>query len=269
LTGCDARRQRLDQVWHTGLDQLDTRDFVWLAVAMVPDYPGDMRLDRASYQRFQATWMSRDPGVIETGSQVSRTSVGQGFLHPDGAHESGAPLSTWMSIDLHTDGSGFFALPVGRFDETSGNTGPDDELIALSTLSALVHLARHARDTAADGAVSLRACIHVPSEDMPVRLTQSRNWISQGYGQQARTKPVVPMESAVPLDVVADGGVDLPATAAVLVHRLGHAFGVPELVQLSHEGEVRIRYFGQGAAPRLRIWSETNRVPLSEESLDE
>jgi hypothetical protein len=51
-------------------------------------------------------------------------------------------------------------------------------------------------------------------------------------------------QSAAPLDVLADDGPGLVAASFLLATDLFHEFGVPKALQVTREGKVRRRYWG-------------------------
>jgi hypothetical protein len=270
-TGLAARVARLDDVWKQGLSRLAQDGQTWVAVAMVPDSAGAMRLDRDAYATFQQRWSGRDPHIVRRGAQMSRTSVDQGVLHADGG-SGDLSVAGWMSVDLHADGAGFFAAVVGHARDRMGNRSEtvwaNDEGVCVSLLSGVLQLAQHAGDgAAASGTALLRATIHPVSSEQPVTLGYSRGMVPDTYGSGPRTTPLAPVEAAASLDALTVPGPDLVATTAALLNGLGQAFGTPELLMLTESGQMRIRYFGNDRSPGIRTWAEGCGIEVTDEVL--
>jgi len=268
LAGLGAQADRLDTVWRAGLERLDVRDAVWAAVALTPELPGEMRINQASHRAFQSAFQGRSPTIAGPDFPVGRTHVGLGFLHADGAEDHAAELATWVSLDLHTDGGGFFAMYVGRRRDETEQQAPvqaDDELLTVAVLSALANLGEHASSVAAGGDALLRAGLWKPSEGMPVHLGHRRGFGGATYGASPRRTPLTPVETVAPLDALTPGP-SLVATAARLCQQIGHAFGAAELGQLTEDGQIRRRYFSNGF-PRLEKWADAAGVKTVDDTL--
>lgn len=267
LAGLGAQTARLDAVWRDGLERLDVRDAVWAAVALAPELPGGMRINQGSLRAFQSAFQGRSPTIAGPDYTIERTQVGPGFLHADGAGDRAADLATWVSLDLHTDGGGFFAMYVGRRIDETGQPSPvqaGDELLTVAVLSALVHLGGHASKVAAGGDALLRAGLWKPSEGMPVHLGHRRGF-GGTYGASPLRTPLAPVETVAPLDALVPGP-SLVATAARLCQQIGHAFGAAELGQLTEDGQIRRRYFSNGF-PRLEKWADAAGVKTVDDTL--
>lgn len=177
--GLAARLARLDDAWNRGVARLRRDGRGWLALALVPQTPGAMRMDRPCYLAFQQRWGGKEPYILRNGSQFSATSIDQGLLHADGG--GGDDVDDWLSLDMHADGSGFFASVVGvardRMGQPSDEVLVNDQLLSVAVLSGLNLLAEHARDTAASsGTALLRATIYPVSNDQPVQLGYTWKW---------------------------------------------------------------------------------------------
>ena len=69
--------------------------------------------------------------------------------------------------------------------------------------------------------------------------------------------PPPPAEATAELDDLAQPGPKLAATTALLVDDIAQAFGVPEMPQLSHDGQLRRRYWSY---PQMITWAEENGI---------
>ena len=79
------------------------------------------------------------------------------------------------------------------------------------------------------------------------------------------TDAPAPAESVAALDDLAQPGPELVIVAAALADEIGQAFGVPEMGQISRDGELRQRYW----APRnwqaeMVAWAEQNGITVTD-----
>jgi hypothetical protein len=280
LAGLGAQENRLDDVWRTGTGHLDIQEVVWVGVALVPGLPGEIRIDRAAYTEFERSSRLNNPTIVSLGRTVQRATVGPGYMSADGGgSRRDSSYSKWLAFDLHTDGSGFYALAAGRVNAQTRSDGGqldivilDDELLTIAILSGLALLGRHAGvGAAASGDTILRAGIYQPRGDMPVELGYSRqHGLPETYDRaRVLTTEPPPVVTAASLDALAIPGPDLIAVGARICHALGQVFGVSELGQLTADGEIRCRYFDSPTRRRagMQAWASSIGVTLTEEVL--
>ncbi len=183
-------------------------------------------------------------------------------------------LAKWVSLELHTDGSGAYGVCVLDLLERhrqrpvqEGEPQPQmihDEAPVIAVLSGLLHLARHARDRAAAGGNALiRAQIYPIS---PQRSTELGHLHPQGFtdslGTAALTKQPPVAEAAAALDDLAQSGNLLTQASALLVNEIGHVFGIAELGQISRDGRIRRRYW---AHTPITTWAEQRGIGITED----
>lgn len=146
-----------------------------------------------------------------------------------------------------------------------------DEQVVNAILTGLRFLGRHARDRAAAGGNALvRAHVHVDSSDRGTvnlgtggRATSDPRWVMDQDG------PAQPAECAAPLDALADDGPDLVAAAYLLASDLLQAFWLPEVLQLTREGQIRGQYWSKVRIPQIREWAVQAGVTITDEVLPE
>lgn len=251
-------------------------------VSLVPDLPGNLDVTYALLQTFQQQTVSRSAyDIVDAAYGVSfqRASVGRRRLLADGAPH-GSPKAKWASGEYHWDGAGAYSLALGDMRQRARNERPeehinqlvDDELTVLGILTGLRRLATHARDRAAAGGNALVRVHLLPSTGLRVgvEIGHSR---SHGFcetrSQVALTEHIGAAETVASLDELAVPGPALVAVAARLVDELGQVFGIPEMGQLTREGEVRIRYWGRSNKERVLAWADAHGIAVSENTLDE
>jgi hypothetical protein len=272
-----ARRQalRVEEVEREALLRLDTSDLPWVAVTLVPDLAGDLSIDSEFFSTFRDQITSQPATVVATDIRPLRASVGRRRLLADGTRDD-SPLAKWISFELHSDGSGFFGMCVRDFAQRPLGQPPaeeepraqllQDEGIVFAIMSGLLQLATHARDrTAAGGNALVRAQIFPVSPMRPTGLGQNRfhGFADSRGGPALITQPPV-AETAAALDDLADHCPDLITASALLADEIGQAFGVPEMGQLSREGEVRRRYWSN---PQIVTWAEQNGIEVTDETI--
>jgi hypothetical protein len=145
-----------------------------------------------------------------------------------------------------------------------------DEQAVNAILTGLRFLGRHARDRAAAGGNALvRAHVHVDSrfDKHSVNLGTGGRDVSDSRWVTDEDRPVQPAEFAAPLDALADDGPDLVAAAYLLASDLFQAFSLPEVLQLTRDGQIRGRYWNTGWIPQIREWAAQAGVTVTDEVL--
>ncbi|MCO1597419.1 ATP-binding protein [Micromonospora sp. RHAY321] len=271
--------QRIVEVEREAISRLAMDDnYAWVIVSLVPDLPGDMILQDA----FRAWEMEirRRPTITDEGVGIHRTRVGRRRLLADGTSNYAAE-SRFVSLELHTDGSGAFALGIsnlgsrrataqrGGEPDDSGHQVVTDEGIAAGIVSGLLQLGRHARDRAAAGGTALiRAQLHPVGESRPTTIGHTRFYgmgeTRTGEQYQVRADPA---EAAAAVDDLAQPGPALIEAGALLLDELGQAFGVPEMGQLTRDGRIRRGYWSSSRQSEIVQWAEAYGIEVTEEGI--
>jgi hypothetical protein len=272
LASTQRQAERIQEVEGEALQRLDiSSDMPWVVVSLVPDLPGELSINSEVLNTFRRGIEGQPVAVVAplTGARFYRASVGRRRLLADGAPEGS--LAKWLSLELHTDGSGVFGLSVPNLTLQPRLAPPQgdeplerwvqDEGLVIAVMSGLLLLAQHARDRAAAGGSALiRAQIFPISEGQPTRLAQTRPFgMPDTLGDRVLTMPPPPAEAAAELDDLAQAGPMLAAATALLVDDIGQAFGVPEMSQLTHDGQLRRPYWGD---PQIITWTEEHRIEV-------
>lgn len=248
----------------------------WVLVALVPEHPGAMEINQARLRQMQKEYAGRDLfDAGRSGAHFQWVRTGRGkYTVGDGPYErSECPLPHYGYAELHADGSGSYAVALvdmaGRRrqstqmpDDPTADQMVSDEMVALSILTGLRRMARHALDTTgAAGAATLQAHL-VPSPGRGVLIGHTRQF---GFADSRSGNTVTESaiaESAAALDELADPGPALVATAARLLDEIGTSFGIPEMGQFSLEGEIRRRYWQDSA--QLLAWASDYGVAVTD-----
>jgi hypothetical protein len=260
LAGRAGIEERLRVVWADGISRLDVVNRPYACLALVPDVPGSMTINRDVFDAFRAKWVGRNPNLFLVGMQAYRVTVGQGRLTADGSNQMNSPTADWLAIDTYTEGAGFFAVHAGNPRASAGSTSStieheqlvEDELLANGVLTALVELAAHAEAAMASGTALVLAGVHGIAPARPTYLGHARRGFGDAYNETALVQLPEPVAGALPLEVLAGGGRPVVALASRLCDQIAQAFGVPELGQLSADGLIRAPYFAGIQNPNIK-----------------
>jgi hypothetical protein len=275
LAGSARVENRLTRVWKDGMARLDEREHGWVAVALVPDVPGAMTLDKAAFEAFRDHWVhqSTDPSVLQPGIIARRAQVGQGRLTALGGNRAGDRRTQWLCIDSYTDGAGFFARLAGQPGSAPPNAPApmrfDDEAIADGILSGLVTLAAHAEAARASGTALLMAGVDGLGRG-GATLCHGRGAFGLGdtYNEDDPLYSYSqPAGGALPLDALIGGGRPVISLASGLCASIVQAFGVPDTHQFSADGLVRRPYFRGGREGAFTARVESHGFEWTDETV--
>jgi schlafen family protein len=277
FTQSAARENRLSEVWREGTQALraEEQDRPWLATALVPGLPGSMTISARTLRTLRERWLPQfasgyfgDAPFVrslpEASPGVARVTLK--VLLGDAS----APPSYGYG-ELHSDGSGFVAIPMHLVTPNFGDERIyiDDEQLFLSEAGIVRMLVDHAvANCGGSGDALTLTGLVAPPSTAPFRLGNAR-W--QGMRQpfrnsRALTKvPPLPPHS-ISLDAVATDARERLVATRVLLADLVHAFGIAEVLQLTARGELRAQYWNVGV---LDNWKGVADVPRVATTLDE
>jgi hypothetical protein len=251
----------------------------WVLVALIPEHPGTLEISQVRLSQMRHEYASRD--LFDTGhsgAQFQWVRTGRGkYTVGDGPHPNAeSPLPHYGYVELHVDGTGSYAIELldiaearrqnSRMPEDrTADQMVSDEVLALSILTGLRRLAAHARDTTG-AAGSATAQVHlVPSPGRAVMIGHTRQFgfAESRSGNTVSTAAVA--ETTAALDDIAEPGPALASTAARLLDEVGTSFGIPEMGQLSLDGEIRRRYWNNPAT--LLEWAEQFGITVTDNTI--
>lgn len=270
---------RLDEVLKDALANVDRNHGAWVVVGLVPEHAGALEISQKRLDEMRQHYAGRELFEVgRAGAHFSWVRTGRGkYTVGDGPHSrADSPLPHYGYAELHTDGAGSYAVQLWdladrrRQRDREGEQPVEDqiapdEIIALALLNGLRRLGAHARDTTgAAGAANLLAQL-VPSPGRTVQIGHARRFgfAESRSGNGISTSAIA--ETAASLDDIAEPGAALVATAARLLDELGNSFGIPEMGQLSLDGEIRVRYW-QDSEP-LVTWAEQHGVDTTDSTI--
>jgi hypothetical protein len=273
FSGLADRIDEAERVEAEFLNRLDT-DQGWLVATLVPDLPGGFKIDQAVYKDFQATTVDHGPRAfgLGVGGSFNRALVRRRRLVGTGLHREQKDVYTWTACELHENGNGAFGSRIDRRPRTVGNDIKgyliDDEVTITTAAAAIRYLAQHARNRAAAGGLAtIRMTIYPVTTEAPVILTQSRTFDLDNLGRYDLTRR--PMADTVAnIDAVAIDGPGLVEATYRLVSDLFQEFGVPEPLQLTLDGALRLPYWQMDAQGHIEAWAKANGVEIIREAVN-
>jgi hypothetical protein len=251
----------------------------WALVALVPEHGGALEISQARLRQMQQQYATRDLFDIgRSGAHFEWVRTGRGkYTVGDGPYpNAGSPLPHYGYAELHTDGTGSYAVELVDMEDVRrrNNRMPEDltaeqmvfdEVLALSILTGLRRLAAHARDTTgAAGSATVQAHL-VPSPGRAVLIGHARQFGFANSRSGNAVSKVAIGETAAALDDLAEPGPALVATAARLLDEVGTSFGIPEMGQLSLDGKIRRRYWKDSGA--LVAWAERHGITVTDAAI--
>ncbi len=245
----------------------------WLALALVPELPGSMSITARTLRALREKWLPQftngfvgDAPFVRCTPQIS-TGVSR-VIVSEYRKEPNAPPH-YAYAELHVDGSGFAAVqihPASPSFRDPGNLLYDEQLFAHEA-GLLRMLSDHAVSNCgtrgdALAATGLLVCLR------EFRIGCDR-W--QGIRQALRDSRglagVPPLPShTLSLDAVALDGRERLVATRVLLADLIHAFGLPEVLQVTPGGELRSLYWNDGV---LDHWTGMRDVPRVDAKVEE
>jgi Putative DNA-binding domain len=273
LAGAARQGERAIEVEREAIRRLETAADPWVIVSLVPDLPGDFTISKDVFQAFRDQVIGSRAAIVGN-NHFLRASVGRRRLLADGTRDN-SPLTAWVTVELHADGAGVYGLMVPDLYSRDRTMRPDlpqlvfDESLVIAVLSGLLYLARHGRDrTAAGGNAVARAQLLPISGDRPMAVGHMRLGVADSRSPNALEVSPGPAEAVTALDVIAQPGPELFSVAAVLSDEIGQAFGVPEMGQLTHGGELRLPYWSPHTwRNEMVAWAKQHGITCSEAGL--
>ena len=261
--------KRITEVLNEGLNAMHTpAGNAFLAVGLVPTTSGSMSIDVAR------------TGLVEQWAiELGLPNWWRGFFHNRPRVRVGARrlmLGTtldarrpdWVHVELHTDGSGFACHRLHDPRQGPGELGGTwvlNEQLLFEMARCLGVLGRHASDhTGAWGDALVEARL-IGSEMQLAYLDPMGMFPEPIEGGHTLYGPVTSRHTLA-LDAIVGRDQDLLASARLVATDLFHAFGSPEIRQITADGKLRIRHL-HGDHAELRSFAEERGVEVTEETV--
>ncbi len=267
--GAAAQGERLDSIAADGRSALQpaSADVVWLAMALMPNAPGRMTIDAQQLRRVRQTIAAgqadgpfrSEPRELITG--VGRVVAVSGYQH-------GTTHPRFGYAELHADGGGFVACELQNAlfqgaPDTRAVMRLDDVQMVRTGLGLLRLLSDHATSGAGAHGDAVGQCELLTGAE-EVRLGYYEHgsiWDRYDTARILRSVPSVGNHT-VSLDAIVGSAVEWLAAGRVLLTDLFHAFGIPEVPQITNEGHLR-RPFWRNT--KLEGWSSVAGVPITDD----
>jgi hypothetical protein len=276
FTVAGGQAGRLNRILAEGLDAMDLSEEAFVAVALVPTGAGSMSIDLArvaavgEWARTEigpANWFE---GFFDAQARPGTPGVAAHRVTLTTIYETNGPPG-WVYVELYDDGAGFACHRLT--DPRRGWQGgerPGAWILNVALLfqlaRSLLLLGRHAGETCGawgDALVEARVVSEQPSR---LAYQGPHNMVDEIAGGRELPSPVVSRRTAV-IDGLVRPGTQLLVTVRLLATDLFHAYGSPEVRQITPDGRLRARYI-HGIDAQLRGWAERNGVGLSDETLE-
>ncbi|MEV0307817.1 AlbA family DNA-binding domain-containing protein [Nonomuraea fuscirosea] len=243
-------------------------DRPWVMVSLVPDQPGDARLDATSFSKARTSYQSANPMVVGRDLSWRRVLLGQRRLILDDQYDFNQRTPRNLAAEVHNDGSGAFACPSAFRADSEAEVWPfNDELLVNLIMSGLRFLAEHARErTHAAGSAMLRVTVAPGHGHKPWGLFHDGDgWGPEAVGNQAVHLDFRPAEAAASLEELVDGP-GLVSAAAILGSEIFQGFGLPEVPQITQLGQIRQRHWSlRDWKPAILTWAKEHGVEVIDE----
>lgn len=267
--GAMAQGERLANIAADGRLALDPvpAGVTWLAMALMPNASGSMRIDAQQLRRVRQIMAAghadgpfrSEPRELTTG--VGRVVAVSGF-------KNGTTHPRYGYAELHADGGGFAACellnaPIQGVPDKHPVVRLDDVQMVRIGLGLLRLLSDHATVGAgAHGDAVARCELLTGANEVRLGYYEHGNiWDRYDTARILRSSPCVGSHT-ISLDPIAGSAVEWLAAGRVLLTDLFHAFGVPEVPQVTNEGHLR-RVFWRNT--RLDTWPSVAGVPVTDD----
>lgn len=266
--GAVAQGERLANIAADGRLALDPvpASVAWLAMALMPNAPGSMRIDARQLRRVRQIMTAGADGPFR--SEPRELTTGVGRVVAVSGFEHGTTRPRFGYAELHADGSGFAACellnaPIQGVPDKQPVVRLDDVQMVRIGLGLLRLLSDHSTvGVGAHGDAVARCELLTGANDVRLGYYEHGSiWDRYDTARILRSAPTVGNHT-VSLDAILGSPVEWLAAGRVLLTDLFHAFGVPEVPQITNEGHLR-RVFWRNT--RLDTWPSVAGVPVTDD----
>lgn len=231
-----------------------------MSVALAPEIPGDLRINRDVFRSFQEqaateTFIGGEL-VFSQCELASRKLIGIKAISHQILHYG----------ELHADGSGVLIISIPArqgYSYAKGTVHVPQTGIMRSLLSSLLLLGRHTRDrVGASGTVSVRFRLLAdagmahwqvgdadPEETQPLHTRLDSDWEADKLAEEAFG------EADAFVDDVAEEGRNLVSLASMLADEAFQAFGIPEIPLFTPDGLIVPEAWAAESRDSITAWA--------------
>lgn len=234
----------------------------WLVLSTRPLAPGVLEMSRKELDATTEWWRKSVPLLCPwpptNVDYITRSGQRRYFLTD--ARPGNMPM--FGEVVLHVDGSCDILAAIGTRHDDNGDFAIWETSIVFSTIASMQVAGLHAARTGASGDALLTATIVVPGEDgaMASLITARGGFESVVPGSYsiAGTK----VSRSVSLEEIDNAAGAVLASYDLASDLLG-AFGTPEPLEISRDGEIRPAYIVREDKARVSQWAQNNSVPVA------
>jgi hypothetical protein len=265
---------RIDRVLSDGLGAMDLSEEAFIGVALVPTGRGSMPIDLARVAAI-GEWARTEIGPARWFDGFFESQVPPGA---PGVAAHRVTLTTiyeaneapgWVYVELYDDGTGFAGHRLTDPRRAWQGEHPDawilNELVLFELSRCLLLLGRHAGENCGAWGDALIEARIVSAEPSRLAFIGPHNHVAEITGGRPLPSPVVSRHTGV-IDGLARPGAQLLVTTRMLATDLFHAYGSPEVRQVTADGRLRVRYI-HGVDAQLRAWAERHGIGLTDETV--
>lgn len=259
---------RIEQVVAEGRERLvEVPERAFLVLALVPTSHAEMKVNVEQVWRHQRLPMLDNFPVFTQSTPLTYSPIPEAGYRRVIIYFRNNRSPQYGLLHLHSDGCGFVGLAVGQLaaDRNNEVLNVYDERLTQEVLVGLSLLGAHAVETChAQGDALVSGTIH---GDRGIVLINPRDFPPT---MSASPPPSVPLsQHTVALDDLTGSATNLAVVAHGLLADLVQAFGEPEPLQISPDGQFRLKYFSNTMNERNQLKEHANRLKIvvTEESV--
>ncbi len=227
-------------------------------VCLVPDRPGQLPLNEATFQAFSRQLSGTHPMIASGGPAFGQFSIRpRTFVAHAGSQRD---KDARLGCHLRDSGAGSFAaslVDITRQDTPGVVALVADEDVTQAVLSTLRFLAEHARDRAGTaGTASVSATLTPPNGYHTLALADVGSSFRDRLGIRAVAPPITSIGIG-DIDDMAAGRPGLISAAHRLIEGLAHHFGMPEPRQTTPDGQLQAHGWSTHRSADLTTWADS------------
>lgn len=272
IRGLGHQIEALDLVEAQGIETLAPGGS-WLTLAIVPHTWGQMLIDHQTVEAVRAWASSFSVGIPHDSFFASHPTANAGVQRIVLSSRYENDLAGDDYVEFHSDGSVFAAHRMGYEGWPADFQAVADENLVLSLVQMLSLAGSYMIERARTGGDALaRANIFLPAgegeEGEGVRLVHFRGFgnRAQEWSRSRRMRAPLRLTHTINLESLFRAR-ELLITARTLLTEVFQAFGVPEVPQITTDGQLRRRYFVTQRHRQLQEWAEREGLEVIDSTL--
>ena len=239
--------------------------YEWFVMSLTPDFPGMLTLNEQIFLDFRGRFLSKLAGVPWTSLVIDQVKIRHRRIFMSDVGRNGFKQPEWIALELHSDGSGFFASRLSRFVPRHEISVPEgvaqvwmysDEEIVNALLSALQQLGGHSWSAGSQGLANITVRLWSNDYHHPIALGHEGTGGAAPLGEYQFDRPIC--EVIAPLESLRIVGKDLLKTAFLLLQEMCQAMGVIQTRFITSEGSLVLDSWGVAVHNEIKRWCVDN-----------